>query len=112
MSIHVRGQIVAEYSSERSCDGNAPGVYAHIGTDLVLFAAVLVFPPADGLITHEIDKHNADRFNAAFAPAIAKMAGDIAYQASRDPHLQSFASAARSVSQRYDCQHALEVGEI
>ena len=84
-------QIVAELSSERPCDGNAPGVYAHIGTDLVLFAAVLVFPPADQLVTHEIDKHNADRFNAAFAPAIAKMAGDIAYKASIDPHLQSFA---------------------
>jgi len=85
-------QIVAEFSSERSCDGNAPGVYDHIGTDLVLFAAVVVFPPADGLISHEIDKHNADRFNAAFAPAIAQMAGDIAYQASRDTHLQSFAA--------------------
>jgi hypothetical protein len=85
-------QIVAEFSSERSCDGNAPGVYDHIGTDLVLFAAVVVFPPADGLISHEIDKHNADRFNAAFAPAIAQMAGDIAYQASRDRHLQSFAA--------------------
>jgi hypothetical protein len=85
------GRIVAELSSERSCDGNAPGVYAHIGTDLVLFAAVLVFPPADGLVTHEIDKHNADRFNAAFAPAIARMAGDIALKASRDSNLQSFA---------------------
>jgi hypothetical protein len=84
--------VVAEFSSERSCDGNAPGVYAHIGTDLVLFAAVVVFPPADAVITHEIDKHTADRFNAAFAPAIAQMAGDIARQASRDPHLQSFAA--------------------
>ena len=83
--------VVAEFSSERSCDGNAPGVYAHIGTDLVLFAAVVVFPPADSIVTHEIDKHTADRFNAAFEPAIALMAGDIALKASRDPHLQSFA---------------------
>lgn len=83
--------VVAEFSSERSCDGNAPGVYAHIGTDLVLFAAVVVFPPADSIVTHEIDKHTADRFNAAFAPAIARMAADIALKASRDPHLQSFA---------------------
>ena len=82
---------VAEFSSERSCDGNAPGVYDHIGTDLVLFAAVVVFPPADRLVSHEIDKHTADRFNAAFAPAIAPMAGDIALKASRYPHLQSFA---------------------
>ena len=85
------GRIVAELSSERSCDGHAPGVYANIGTDLVLFAAVLVFPPADQLVSHEIDKHNADRFNAAFAPAIARMAGDIAFKASTDSNLQSFA---------------------
>jgi hypothetical protein len=84
-------RIVAEFSSVRACDGNAPGVYSNIGTDLVLFAAVVVFPPADMLVTHEINKHNADRFNAAFAPAIAQMAGDIAYKASQDPHLQSFA---------------------
>ncbi len=83
--------IVAEFSSERSCDGNAPGVYDHLITDLVLFTAVVVFPPADRLVTHEIDKHTADRFNAAFEPAIARMAGDIALKASRDPHLQSFA---------------------
>jgi hypothetical protein len=85
-------RIVAELSSERSCDGNAPGVYDHIATDLILFAAVVVFPPADGLVTHEIDKHTADRFNAAFEPAIAQMAGDIAIKASKDPHLQSFAT--------------------
>src|ERR1700722_7710019 len=84
-------RIVADLSSERSCDGNAPGVYDHLITDLVLFAAVVVFPPADKLATHEIDKHNADRFNAAFEPAIARMAGDIAIKASKDPHLQSFA---------------------
>lgn len=85
-------RIVAEYSSERSCDANAPGVYAHLGTDLLLFAAVVVFPPADSIVTHEIDKHDADRFNAGFAPAVAKMAGDIAYQASKDPHLQAYAT--------------------
>ncbi|MGA9724938.1 MAG: hypothetical protein WBQ86_20955 [Candidatus Binatus sp.] len=85
-------RIVAEFSSVRGCDGNAPGVYSNIGTDLVLFAAVVVFPPADMLVTHEIDQHNADRFNAAFEPAIAQMAGDIANKASQDPHLQSFAT--------------------
>ncbi len=85
-------RVVAEFSSVRACDGSAPGVYSNIGTDLVLFAAVVVFPPADMVVTHEIDKHNADRFNAAFAPAIARMAGDIAYQASQDSHLQSFAT--------------------
>jgi hypothetical protein len=83
-------RIVAEFSSERSCDGNAPGVYSHLGTDLVLFAAVVVFPPADMMVAHEIQEHNADRFNAGFAPAIAEMAGDIAYKASKDPHLRLF----------------------
>ena len=85
-------RIVAEYTSERSCDGHAPGVYAHIPTDLVLFAAAVAFPPADALITHAIDEHNADRFNAAFAPAVTQMARDIASKASQDPHLQAFAA--------------------
>ena len=92
-------RIVAELWSVRACDANAPGVYDSIGTDLVLFAAAVVFPPADAIVTHEIDKHNADRFNAAFAPAIARMAGDIAFQASKDPHLRSFATPSiQSVS--------------
>ena len=86
------GRIVAEVSSERSCDSHAPGVYAHLGTDLMLFAAVIVFPPADRFAAHEINKHDADRFNAGFAPAVARMAGDIAYKASRDPNLNSFAT--------------------
>ncbi len=85
-------RLVAEVTSERSCDGNAPGVYAHLGTDLMLFAAVIVFPPADSIAAHEIDKHDADRFNASFAPAVAKMAGDIAYKVSQDRNLQSFAT--------------------
>src|ERR1700722_1276347 len=85
-------RIVAELSSERSCDGNAPGVYDHLVTDLVLFAAVVVFPPADRFAAHEINKHTADRFNAAFEPAIAQMDGEIAIKASKDPHLESFAT--------------------
>jgi hypothetical protein len=85
-------RIVAEVSSERSCDGHAPGVYAHLGTDLMLFAAVVVFPPADRFAAHEINKHDADRFNAGFAPAVSRMAGDISYKASRDQNLHSFAT--------------------
>ena len=87
-------RVVAEYTSERSCDGHAPGVYANIGTDLVLFTAVVLFPPADVIVKREIDEHNADRFNAGFAPAIAQMASDIASKASRDPNLQSFGSVS------------------
>jgi hypothetical protein len=85
-------RVVAEVSSERSCDGNAPGVYDHIATDLFLFAAVVVFPPSDEIVKRQIQKHDADRFNAGFEPAVAKMAGDIAYKASKDPNLQSFAT--------------------
>jgi hypothetical protein len=85
-------RVVAEFSSEHSWDGNAPGVYSHLGTDLALFAAVVAFPPAEMAVRHEVDEHAADRFNAGFAPAIAQMAGDIAYKASKDPHLQSFAA--------------------
>jgi len=85
-------RVVAEVSSERSCDGNAPGVYDHIVTDLFLFTAVVVFPPSDPIVTRQIRKHDADRFNAGFAPAVAQMATDIAYKASKDPNLQNFAS--------------------
>ncbi|HSU90706.1 MAG TPA: hypothetical protein VLI44_04610 [Sporolactobacillaceae bacterium] len=85
-------RIVAEVSSERSCDGNAPGVYDHIVTDLFLFTAVVIFPPSDSIITRQIQKHDADRFNAGFAPAVARMASDIAYKASKDPNLQNFAT--------------------
>jgi len=85
-------RVVAEVSSERSCDGNAPGVYDHIVTDLFLFTAVVVFPPSDSIITRQIQKHDADRFNAGFAPAVAQMASDIAYKASKDPNLQNFAT--------------------
>jgi hypothetical protein len=85
-------RVVAEVSSERSCDGNAPGVYDHIVTDLFLFTAVVIFPPSDSIITRQIQKHDADRFNAGFAPAVARMASDIAYKASKDPNLQNFAT--------------------
>ena len=85
-------RVVAELSSERSCDGNAPGVYDHIVTDLFLFTAVVIFPPSDSIVTRQIQKHDADRFNAGFAPAVARMATDIAYKASKDPHLQNFAT--------------------
>ena len=86
------GKVVAEISSERSCDGNAPGVYDHIVTDLFLFTAVVVFPPSDAIVTRQIQKHDADRFNAGFAPAVARMASEIAHKASKDPNLQNFAT--------------------
>jgi hypothetical protein len=57
----------------------------------VLFAAVIAFPPSDVFVTHTIQKHDA-RFNAIFVPAVAKMACDIAIQASRDPRICAYAA--------------------
>jgi len=44
------------------------------------------------IVAHQIKKHYADPFNASFAPAIPKLAGDIAYKASQDQNLRSFAT--------------------
>lgn len=56
------------------------------------YGFVVAFPPSDAIVTRQIQEHDADRFSAGFAPAVARMASDIAYQASKDPNLQSFAT--------------------
>jgi hypothetical protein len=85
-------RLVTEISAQRPFEANAPGMYANLITDVVLFAAVVAFPPSDVVVTHAIRKHDAERFNAIFVPAVAKMAGDISIQASRDPRLCAFAA--------------------
>jgi hypothetical protein len=85
-------RLVTEISAERPFESDAPGMYSHLITDVVLFAAVIAFPPSDAIVTHTIQKHDAERFNAIFVPAVAKMAGDVAIQASRDPRLCAFAA--------------------
>jgi hypothetical protein len=85
-------RLIAEISAERPYEADAPGMYAHLITDVLLFAAVVVFPPSDGIVTHTIRKHDAERFNAIFVPAVAKMAGDIAIRASTDPRLCAYAA--------------------
>jgi hypothetical protein len=85
-------RLVTEISAERPFESDAPGMYSHLITDVVLFAAVIAFPPSDAIVTHTIQKHDAERFNAIFVPAVAKMAGDIALKASKDPRLCAFAA--------------------
>jgi hypothetical protein len=85
------GRLVAELSSKRPYKNHAPGMYSKLGTDLILFAIVVAFPPSELYVTHTIQKHDAERFNAIFAPAVAEMVGDVADQASRDAALHAFA---------------------
>jgi hypothetical protein len=85
------GRQITALSSVRPFESHAPGMYAHIGTDLILFATVVVFPPTEMLVTRQIQKHDAERFNAIFAPAVAAMIDDIAMQASRDGALRAYA---------------------
>jgi hypothetical protein len=86
-------RLVTEISAERPYENHAPGMYSNLITDVVLFAAVVAFPPSEIIATHAIRKHDAERFNAIFVPAVAKMAGDIALAASKDPRLCAFAAA-------------------
>jgi hypothetical protein len=84
------GREIARLSSSRGLDGHANGMYSHIGTDLMLFATVVVVPPLDPVIAHQIHKHSAERFNAMFTPAVVEMVSEIAQQTSQDPSLKSF----------------------
>jgi hypothetical protein len=104
------GRFVAELSAERKYDATAPGVYSHLLTDVVLIAAVIAFPPSEIFVTRTIEKHDADRFNAGFAPAVATMAGDIADQASKDPRLNSFAFAGAFASSESPLPSFGEIG--
>jgi hypothetical protein len=84
------GREIAKLSSSRGLDGHAYGMYSHLVTDVVLFATVVVVPPLDPVIAHQIRKHSAQRFNAMFTPAVVQMVSDIAEQTSQDPSLRSF----------------------
>ena len=88
------GREIAKISSSRGLDGDAFGTYSHLGTDVILFAAVLVVPPLDPVIAHQIRKHSAQRFNAMFTPAVVEMVSDIAQRTLRDSALASFSRSA------------------
>ena len=85
-------QEIAKLSSSRGLDGHSYGMYSHLVTDVVLFATVVVVPPLDPVIAHQIRKHSAQRFNAMFTPAVVQMVSDIAEQTSQDPSLRSFST--------------------
>jgi hypothetical protein len=86
------GRELARLSSSRSLDGHAFGMYSHLGTDFLLFATAVVLPPLDPVVAHSIRRHQAERFNAMFTPAVVEMVSDIAKQASHDAALKSIAT--------------------
>jgi hypothetical protein len=86
------GQILAELSSAKPFDPHAPGSYDHLGTDAALMVPVFIVPPAVFLVEPTLQRHDADRFNARFGPALVAMANDVADQASKDQTLRSLSS--------------------
>jgi len=86
------GRKIARLSSSRGLDGHAFGIYSNLGIDLFLFATVVVVPPLDPVMAHQIRKHSAARFDAMFTPAVVQMVTDIAQQTSRDPGLASLST--------------------
>jgi hypothetical protein len=86
------GREITRLSSSRGLDGHAFGAHSNLGTDLMLFATVVVAPPLDPVMAHQIRRHSAARFDAMFTPAIVQMVTDIAQQTSRDPGLASLSA--------------------
>lgn len=84
-------RLVAQLSSVRAYDGHAPGMYSHLVADVFLFATAVALPVAEPFAVHAIHKHTAQRYNAMFAPAVARAVGDVAGKATRDPRLLSLA---------------------
>lgn len=86
------GSEITRLSSSRGLDGQALGTYSNLGTDLILFATVVVVPPLDPVMAHQIRKHSAARFDAMFTPAVVEMVTDIAQQTYRDRGLASLSA--------------------
>jgi hypothetical protein len=86
------GREITKLSSSRSLDDHAFGMYSHLGTDFMLFATAVILPPLDPVVAHSIRRHEAERFNAMFTPAVVQMVSDIAKQASHDLALKSIAT--------------------
>jgi hypothetical protein len=92
------GRYLAIVSAQRPLDFDpASGAYAYLARDVMLFATAVVIPPLDPWIGRTIKRHEAERFNARFDPAIAQMVGEIALRASVDPALRSFAANLHQV---------------
>ncbi len=85
------GKTLAEISSVKPLDFDAPGAHAHLGADAALLGGALLIPFAAGIFFVEptLQRHDSERFNTAFSPALAAMATDIAAQASKDQTIES-----------------------
>lgn len=91
----IGGKRLAEISSSKPFDEDAPGTHDHWGTDLALVAPALIFPPLYFIGDTTLQRHDAERFNAGLGPALVAMATDIAAQASKDPAIASLATSQR-----------------
>ena len=86
---------IAELCSTEHYHADAPGADENLGADVGLSAATVVLPPLWLLMYPTIEHHDADRFNARFAPALVAMANDIAVQAANNPALKALANRPR-----------------
>lgn len=80
------GKTLAELSSVKPSDFSAPGAQAHLVADLVLLFSL---GPLIPLAEPTLKRHDSERFNAAFSPALIAMVTDIAAQASKDKAIAS-----------------------
>lgn len=80
---------VADLSSVKPFAADAAGWDELSGTDRVMIAPGLLFPPLILLEQPILQRHEAERFNNGFGPALVAMATDIADQASKDPAIVS-----------------------
>ena len=83
------GGTVADLSSVKPFETNAPGARAYIGTDLALMSPGLVVPPVILLEEPYLQKHDAERYNAGLGPALLAMTTDLADQASKNQAIKS-----------------------
>jgi hypothetical protein len=70
-------------------------MYSHLIADVFLFATAVVVPVTEPFMTHAIQRHSAQRFNAMFAPAVAQTVGDIAAHTTYDPGVTVVGSRTR-----------------
>ncbi len=86
------GDKIAEFSSVKPLKFNADGTRKHLWSDLGMMSAALIIPFGVGVAAMEpyLQRHDAERFNAGFGPALVEMATDIAAKAAKDPAIATF----------------------
>ncbi len=87
------GKKIAELSSTQPFHDDQPGTHAHVWTDPAIGLGVGFIPYAGPflmfLMVPTVERHDAERFNAGFSPALAASAEDIAMKASKDPAIEA-----------------------